>query len=100
MVSATFLRAHAAAEQAAYAVSLTDTGGWGGAHDDAERLAAEAAEAWRPIAAAIAAGTQVDDETRQAGRQYPPHVNHPAGPTHLPWEQTIGLTDWSKGRGL
>ena len=95
-----FLRAHAAAEQAAYAVSLTDTGGWGGAHDDAERLAAEAAEAWRPIAAAIAAGAQVDDETRQAGRQYPMHVNHSAGPTHLPWEQTIGLIDWSKGRGL
>jgi hypothetical protein len=93
----TFLCAHQAAEEAARKLLFIDTGGWGGEHDEAGRLHAEAQAAWRPVAALIARGAELAPETLRAGRAYS-NVNHGAVPMTLPWRESIGTTDWSRGR--
>jgi hypothetical protein len=95
----TFHYAHAAAEQAAMATSLMDTGGWDSADHEAERLAGEALEAWRPVATAIAAGIPVDEMTRRIGRRYPRHIDHAAAHAMVSPATSIGHMDWSRGRG-
>ncbi len=65
-----FLLLHARARHALEYVHLTDTGGWGGGEDDAERTYADAEDAWKTVAQGWAAGAFVPQEVLDLGCEH------------------------------
>lgn len=95
-----FLRADEAAGEAAERAALTDTGGWGGFDDDAERLYAEAEGAWRRVEPGVATADWGRDlllfeEAQSASSGYVGHRRRSGHPVAV---VQSGPVDWSKGR--
>jgi hypothetical protein len=94
-----FLRADKAAQEASDRARLTDTGGWGGGDDEAERLHGIAEESWDLVDWFVMEGSWarrlfVVDEALDVGAEYAGRRRRPAGHAVV----QSGPVDWSIGR--
>lgn len=68
---------------------------------EAERLYAEAEDAWMKVASGWAAGMFVPGDVLELGREYEaarPQVPMPARAAAGDWRESVAAVDWSKGR--
>ena len=93
-----FLAAHRAAREAWDVFRLTDMGGWNGLEDEAERLDAEAEEAWRALDGSWfwrgSLPHDVVEEIESAASEYVGRRRRVAGHAVV----QSGPCDWSRGR--